>query len=423
MRLSARPSLVPVRSAAVAAVAALGLTLLPPAPAQADAAPRAIDTSRLDTALAGLQQAGGVGVVARVTSGKRQWSRAVGTAAPGTPATTDARFRAGSVSKQVIATLVLQLVEEGVWTLDTRVGSLLPGLLPGKGRVALRQLLNHTSGMPEFLLTVLADATSEQAFLDAISTPRTDRQLVRAALQQPWQFRPGTDWGYSNTNYVVAGMMLEKAIGLPVKRLVRDRVARPLRLRDFTMAGSPGLRPPALQETVSLEGQSVSTASFDPTLFSSAGSLVTTTRDLDRFEEALNDGDLLSRRSTRWMRSVQVPEGAAAIRYGLGSYRLPDPCRPGQWLHGHDGGTYGTLTVAFSSGDGRTRVVAAMTGRRLDATSSDAIALLDFVGTAVAATCGAPSPARSGGAGAGAGATPAAVVDHLRERTAAAYAR
>lgn len=421
MRLSARSPLAPVRAAAAVAVAALGLTLLPPAPAaRAEPAPRAIDTGRLDAALAGLQQAGGVGVVARVTSGKRQWSRAVGTASPGTPATTDARFRAGSVSKQAIATLALQLVEDRVWTLDTRVGSVLPGLLPGKGRVTLRQLLSHTSGVPEFLLTVLADATSEQAFLDAISTPRTDRQLVRAALQQPWQFRPGTDYGYSNANYVVAGMMLEKATGLSVKQLVRQRIARPLGLREFTMAGSPGLRAPALQETVSLEGQSVSTASFDPTLFSSAGSLVTTTRDLDRFERALNDGELLSRRSTRWMRAVQVPE-TTPIPYGLGSYRLPDPCRPGQWLHGHDGGTYGTLTVAFSSADGRTRVVAAMTGRRLDATQSDAVALLDFVGTAVAATCGAPGPARSDGAGAGT--TPPAVVDHLRERAAAAYPR
>lgn len=374
--------------------------LTPPAspPAQA-AASRSAPRPSLDDTFAGplraVLDAGAVGVTVEVVDGSRSWRRALGASrlSPSRPASVGARFRAASVTKMLVSTLALQLVERGVWTLDTTLGDVLPRVWPGREDVTLRQLLSHTSGAPEYLVPVLGDAVTEDAFLDVVGRRRTDRELVAAARTQPWSFEPGTSYGYSNTNFVLVGMMLRRATGRTLGDLVERRVLRPARMGQSSFDTTPGLPAPSLREYGALadDGGLLDLSPFSPTLFSGAGALVSTVRDLDRFQLALSTGRLLRPSTVRTMRSVLSPPGEP-LEYGLGSYRIPDPCRPGEYYHGHDGASFGTLTLSFTSADGRRRFALSMTGRQYPlppAVAPTSAALNDFLLAFIGAPCGA----------------------------------
>lgn len=391
------------RTAPVAALlgAVLTLTAVPttsiaaaaPAPVPpADAAPdQQRDLQRdLDRALRGIVRAGAVGAVARVEAPGLRWNDGAGRERlrPARPAVPTAHLRAASVTKQLTSVLALQLVERGTWTLDTTIGDVLPGLWPGREDVTLRQLLSHTSGMPDFVEPLLAGATTVPQFLREIGKRRTDRELVRAARTRAWLFEPGTDMTYSNTGFVVVGLMLRKQTGERLPALFRERVLRPAAMTRSRFATDRRLPARALREYAVIEEKRVDLRRFHPSVFSSAGALLTTTRDLDRFQRALSSGRLVGDELLAEMRSVIGVDPEAGLEYGLGSYRYPDPCGEGGVVHGHDGATWGTLTLTFTSADGRRRVTVAMTGRDLDGDVGSSRALYRFLDTALAATCG-----------------------------------
>ncbi|HET6391276.1 MAG TPA: serine hydrolase domain-containing protein [Blastococcus sp.] len=367
-------------------------------PATADRPDTGMDLERrLDRALRAIVRAGAVGVVARVQGPGQSWRGAAGRADlhPRRPALKTARFRAASVNKQLTAVLALKLVERGTWSLDTTIDDVLPGLWPGRGQITLRQLMSHTSGMPDYLPVLLKDATTARALVDVISRQRTNRELVRTAQTQEWLFEPGTDMSYSNTNFVVVGMMLKEETGRPMPLLVRNRILRPVGMNDSRFATGRRLPGPALREYGVIGGKRVDMRRFHPSIFSSAGALVTTTRDLNDFQRALSRGRLIGPDLLGRMRSVIGRDPEAGLDYGLGSFRIPDPCREGRFVHGHDGATWGTLTLSFASRDGRRRMTVAMTGRDLDGRVASSRALGRFVVRALAATCGrAPDSVR-----------------------------
>ena len=354
------------------------------------AARTGLDPAALQAALQGLADAGAVGIVARVSAGQESWAGSLGSATPrtpGTPATPDARFRAGSVTKMLTAVLALQLVDKGRWTLDTTIGDVLPGLWPGHGKVTLRALLSHTSGMPDYLDAFIARARTVRQFERTLSQRRTDHELVRAAQKYKWQFEPGTSWAYSNTNFVTVGLMVEKETGKSLSRLMERRVFQPAGMTRSALARTSKVRPPELVETAVLGNKLRDLSGTDPTLFSAAGALVTTTEDLDRFQTALSSGLLVSRSRLHAMRAVVARE-RNGLGYGLGSYRLPDPCRKGSYVFGHDGATFGTLTMTFARPKGDTRVTVAMNGRDLDNSKAGQVeAMGRYVLAAFAQTC------------------------------------
>ena len=392
-------------------VVAVLLALAGPGPATADERVP-VDAGPLEAGLRDLQRAGGVGIVARVTSDGTSWVGSLGSAAPGVPAAPEARFRAASITKSLTSVLALQMVDRGRWTMRTTIGDVLPGLWPRRRDVTLRQLLSHTSGVPEHLATYLRAATSRKAFLEVVSQPRSDRALVAAAKKQRWRFRPGTGFGYSNTGYVVVGMMLEKATGTPLATLMRERVFAKAGMTRSALEHTSKIREPELHETGVLLEKPIDLTSTEPSIFSAAGALATTTEDLDRFQLALSSGRLLPRRLVRLMRSEVVPD-PNGLSYGLGSYRLPDPCRPGRSVHGHDGATFGTLSMSFATPRGGTRVTVSMTGRNLDGRTRDVRALSLYVVNAFAARCGAARVTE----------LPAGAVDHVVDRLARPGAR
>lgn len=352
-------------------------------------APAAMPVRKLERLVQRLRTDGrAVAVTAEVRQGARTWAFDAGQArrAPSRPAEPGGTFRAASLTKQLVAVLALQRVQQGRWTLDTTIGEVDPTLWPGRESVTLRQLLSHTSGMPDFLPAVLGAATTGGELVDAVSRRWSDEQIIAAGQTLPWG-EPGV-FTYSNTGYVVVGQMLERATGTPVRELVERRVLRPAGMEDSAFATRRTAPRPDLREYARFPGRTLDLGSFEPSVFSSAGALVSTAADLNRFRRALETGQLIPKRLVRTMQAPLSDGGG--LPYGLGSYRLPSPCAAGPgWVQGHDGASFGTLT--FSVGLGRNRqVTIAMTGRGYteDTMRAQGRLIQKFAYTSLAATCG-----------------------------------
>ncbi|AKU18327.1 serine hydrolase domain-containing protein [Luteipulveratus mongoliensis] len=327
-------------------------------------------TAPLQTYLDEMTRDGAVAVVARAQGPHVRWAGSAGVRQRGTQreARPGDQFRVGSVTKTMVATLALQEIQRGHWTLSTTVDQVLPGLLPGHGDVTLEQLLSHRSGLPDGLIPMISSkmhGDSDAAFVAALGEPATAQEFVAAGLTQPWSFPSGTDYAYSNSNYIVVGMMLQKATGQPVKKLLERRVFWPAGMHETTFPTRPGLRRTGLVESGRFAEGWLSLAGQDPTQFGAAGAVVSTTRDLNAFTSALMSGRLVRKSLVDQM--VRPRSSAPDVEYGLGIYRLPDPCtkkgQPQQYVYGHDGATFGTYAIAFTSADGRRQISAGWTGR------------------------------------------------------------
>lgn len=331
-----------------------------------------LDATR-QAAIDRLVEDGGIGVVARVEGPKGEWAGGAGVRESGkkTPVHGQENFRVASNTKPMVATLVMQEIERGTWTLGTTVEEVLPGLLPGHGDVTIEQLLSHTSGMPTgddmALALRMEDPSSFEEFFEVLGQDFEDQDVVDGALAAPWGFPDpqSPDWRYSNAGYVTLGMMLEEQTGESMERLLKDRVFKPAGMQQTRFETSSTVRGPFLVGGSFTDEGFWSERGFNPELFSSSGAVTSTTKDLNRFSEALVEGRLVDQALADQMTAF----GDNAAGYGLGTYRMPDPCTPEggeqQWLVGHDGGTYGTTSMMFSSLDGERQVSMGLTGRYL----------------------------------------------------------
>lgn len=221
----------PARLAAALATATALATLTPAPLAAASTTPGHEGTQRvLDTAVAD----GVPGALARARDRHGVWNGTAGTADldTGRARGADDRFRIGSVTKTFVATVLLQLQGERRIDLDDTIDQHLPGLVDGHGHdgtaITLRQLLNHTSGIsnytadPEFRRRAFGEE-----FLDHRYDTWKPGQLVAVAMRHAPDFAPGTSWNYSNTNYILAGMVIEKVTGHGWEKEVERRILRP----------------------------------------------------------------------------------------------------------------------------------------------------------------------------------------------------
>jgi D-alanyl-D-alanine carboxypeptidase len=340
-------------AAATASASAAAAT----ASASAAASARPPGNPRLQALLDELVANGASGALARVDDGRHTWRLAAGAARlePRQRLTPAARFRVGSVTKSFVSTVTLQLVGRKRLRLDDTVERWVPGLVPNGDGITLRMLLNHTSG--------LFDYTDDPAFLQRIvqdpTRPATPRELVAVATAHPPTFPPGTGWAYSNTNYIVTGLILQAATHRSVERLVRDRILRPLGLRgtyfparDPDIAGyhAHGYAPPALTGA-----GYVDVTRFAPSLAWTAGAIVSTVDDLDRFYTALLGGRLLRPAQLREM--TTTVRARPTVGYGLGLFAERRACGT---VWGHDGGIPGYVTFAFTDRSGRRGAVVAL---------------------------------------------------------------
>ncbi|SEL70468.1 serine hydrolase domain-containing protein [Rhodococcus maanshanensis] len=319
---------------------------------------------------------GAVGVQVRTTRDGRTATATAGSSVLGTPwaVPDDGRFRIGSVTKMFIATVLLQLVEEERVELDAPVSRYLPGLLPDGDTITVRMLLQHTSGLYNYTDALPLD---DGEFLAIRFRPYTPHELVDLSTSRPLDFAPGTDWAYSNTNYIVLGMLIEKVTGRSWDTEVAARITTPLgMLATSAPRGSVFIPAPHARGYHPVAGVPVDTTELDPSWGGAAGEMISTTADLDLFLTALIDGRLL--------RSAQLAELTSAKPdtdgYGLGAFARNTPCGLTAW--GHSGGIPGYTTLAFTTLDGSRRMEASVTNG-LGPDSEDAV-----YGIVDAAICG-----------------------------------
>ncbi|MER7206238.1 serine hydrolase domain-containing protein [Streptosporangium sp. NPDC000239] len=311
---------------------------------------------------------GAPGIAAEVREGNKRWFGSAGfsnteTARGRRP---NERFRIGSATKAFTAAVVLQLAGEGRLSLDDRIQHWLPGLVRGNGydggRITVRQLLNHTSGIfnygndPEFFAKGRGAAWFEHRY-DVV----TPEELVGIALRNPPYFAPGGGFAYSNTNYILAAMIVEKATGRTFGDEVTRRIIRPLRLTGTYLPGTEArIRGPHPVHYSTLFSQEPNPAIYDAGDMNqsaawSAGGMVSTVGDLNRFFGALLGGRLLPAAQQKEMfTTVETKGGPAWIpgtRYGLGVFTQRLSC--GTWVWGNAGATYGSWTYAMGRRDGR----------------------------------------------------------------------
>ncbi|MDI6408113.1 beta-lactamase family protein [Streptomyces albus] len=306
------------------------------------------------------------GAVARVEDGAGPWEGAAGVAdrATGRPRSAGERFRIGSLTKPFVATVLLQLEAEGRLRLDDPVGRWLPasrlggyGTAIGASRstVTLRNLLGHTSGIPDYTAgPAVRRAYFSPAFLTRRWDTHTPQALARPALDREPLFPPGARWAYSNTNYLLAGMVIERVTGHSYAREIERRILRPLKLRDTSLPGTstriPGRhgRSYSTLHTAGPHPRVYDVTSLNPSLAGASGEMISSGRDLTRFARALVTGGLLPPRQLREMETTR-PAGAAE-RYGLGLTERTLPC--GVTLWGHEGTIHGSRTAVFTTVDG-----------------------------------------------------------------------
>jgi D-alanyl-D-alanine carboxypeptidase len=288
----------------------------------------------------------------------RDVTAGVGDLRTGAAVPADGRVRIGSNTKTFTAVVALQLVAEKKVGLDSPVDTYLPGLLRGEGidgrRITVRQLLQHTSGLPNYT-DYLGDDFA--ALWHRYFEPR---ELLDLALAHPAKFAPGARWEYSNTNYVVVGLLIQKVTGRPVAEEITDRVIRRAGLRhtSFPAAGDQrisGPHPHGYQPDET--GKLFDVTVLDPSWGWAAGQMIATPRDLNTFYAALIAGRLLPAAQLRQMRTT-VPADALfpGARYGLGLLSFPLSCGGLAW--GHGGGIPGYVSRNGVTEDGRAATVA-----------------------------------------------------------------
>jgi D-alanyl-D-alanine carboxypeptidase len=371
----------PTLSTVLLAAMAVGALLLAPDGAAATgpgervgtvapASPR-IGPGELRRLLHQVVAAGAPGVAARVADehGVTEAASGVADQLTGRPMRPGLHYRVGSVTKPFIATVVLQLVAEGRLSLEDTVEHWLPGVLPYGDQVTVRQLLNHRSGVPEYVgVPIVRLYTDPQEQFRAW----TPRELVALVANQPPNFPPDTAWSYSNSDYVLAGMIVEAATGDELGQQLRRRIFRPLGLRDtlFPVDRPTIPRPYASGYSVPLgqeQGPLLNFTVFDPSLAWAAGALVADLGELEHFFRALLRGRLLPAPLLAMM-TTPVPTGQG-FGYGLGLIVIDTPTGR---IIGHDGAIPGFRDIVLSTEDGRWQVGMMMNEYFATSAASDA---------------------------------------------------
>ncbi len=290
----------------LAAAVALAVT---PSLVQAQALTPA-ELTAIDTVVAdGLARTGTPSAqIAIVRGGKVVLVKAYGRQSDTTPARTDAPYQIASISKQFTAAALLLLEDDGKLSMDDTVGRWLPGI-SGGDRITIRQLLSHTAG--------LQDYWPQDYSFAAMETPTTPQAIVDRWAKKPLDFAPGTQWQYSNTGYVVAGLIAEKAAGEPLMTFLDRRIFKPLGITAIDQDKAIGGRFPVGYHRNALGPVRAAPPPADGWLFA-AGELSMTAGDLAKWDVARLDRSLLP--ADDWVaqeKPVLLADGSTT-NYGLG---------------------------------------------------------------------------------------------------------
>ncbi|TWP48455.1 beta-lactamase family protein [Lentzea tibetensis] len=361
------------RLAALASVAVLSVSA---ATAAADPAPALTGSTELKSALDGVHRAGMPGVYAEVREAGRVWRGASGVAdvSTGRPVRSDMRQRIGSITKTFTAAAVLQQVEQGRIQLDAPIGGYLPHLVPGERgrRITVRMLLNHTSGLAEYLPYAFPSLKAWPSLPDVSPKSLDDNrfrrfrpaELIRMGVTAPAVGEPGGTPGvYSNTNYLLLGQLLERVTGTTAEKYITRNVIERAGLRHTGFPAGPRVTGPHSRMYEAFFGliePARDYSVYDMSWVGPAAALVSTVDDLNRFYGELLAGRIITPSSLAQMqRTVPViSQVGEQIDYGLGLHRVTIPGCGTFW--GNDGTVWGALTMSWTRADGERQMSVAM---------------------------------------------------------------
>lgn len=326
----------------------------------------------------------------RDDAGTTELSSGVADVRSGRAPTSSDRVRIFSNTKTFVATVVLQLSAEGRVALDAPVERYLPGLIRGNGNdgreISVRQLLSHTSGLPDYDSPVHAPNGGYYRHRFDHHTPA---ELVRSGVSKPRLAVPGSEFHYSTTNYVLAGMIIEEVTGRSYAAEVTERILRPLGLHDTVLPGNrvniPGRHARGYahldgNKQLAGTGRRIDVTRLNPSLLWAGGEMVSTLSDLNTFFAALLDGRLLPAPQLAQMKRTVPADVFPGASYGLGLIRVPLSCGGEYWTHGGSG--LGFQTRQGTVLDGRQVSIVITTS---PSTPEQSTAVLDAVDTALCA--------------------------------------
>jgi D-alanyl-D-alanine carboxypeptidase len=270
--------------------------------------------TRVDAIAAGIMEQRGVpsASVAVVQGGKLVYTHAYGKAHidPDKAATPDMRYSIGSISKQFTAAAILIFQEEGKLKLDDPVGKYVPGLTRGD-EVTIRQILSHTSGYQDYW--------PEDYLMKPMEEPTTAQEILDTWAKKPLDFDPGTQWQYSNTNFVIAGLIVEKVSGQKLMEFLGEHVFHPLGMKSVWNTDEAKL---TQTDATPYIRNALSTLRPAPKegrgwMFA-AGELAMTAHDLALWDESLIAQKLLKPESYREMFTEVKLKDGKGTQYGLG---------------------------------------------------------------------------------------------------------
>jgi len=250
--------------------------------------------------------------IAVVKDGQIVYAKAYGDARlePRTAATSEMRYSIGSISKQFTATAMLLLQERGKLSLNDKVAKFIPDLTRAN-EVTIRQLLSHTSGYQDYW--------PQDYVMPMMLQPVTAQKILDMWARKPLDFDPGTKWQYSNTNYVIAGLIIEKASGMPLLQFLRERVFTPLGMKSVA-----NIDEKALGDTDAVGylryglGPLRPAPKEGPGWLFAAGELAMPAQDLARWDISMMNQKLLKPESYREMQTEVQLKNGLGTRYGLG---------------------------------------------------------------------------------------------------------
>ncbi|MGW0197300.1 serine hydrolase domain-containing protein [Nonomuraea sp. NPDC003201] len=327
------------------------------------------DRPELHKAVQEFVDAGFAGMQLRVHDERGEWVGSAGVRKLGEDAKppTNGRFRIGSTTKTFTATLVLQLVADGEIGLDSPADDHLPEFGLDR-RITVRMLLQHTSGVFNHTGELDPDGTYVpgipsigQEWVDNRLHTYRPEELVRFALSKPARFEPGTDQSYSNTNYTLALLLIEKVTGRSYAEEMRRRILGPLGLSDTMVPGTrteiPGPHAHGYYRYEDAgQWKVVDVTRQNPSLLHGTGDMISTTKDLQTFASALNGGKLLP---AALLAEMRKPYGKLGYGFGLFVQDLGPDC--GGTVFHHNGSTLGYGALMYSAPDGSKTLTASLT--------------------------------------------------------------
>jgi D-alanyl-D-alanine carboxypeptidase len=340
----------------------------------------ALNSEALNAAIDSVHRAGMPGLFAEVRDSDQMWRGAAGVAdvTTGRPVTADMRHRVGSVTKTFTAAAVLLQVESGQIGLDSPIGRYLPKLVPGErgDAITVRMLLNHTSGLAEYLpyaypslkaFPALAD-TGPQSLDDHRFTRFDPAELIELGVTAPAVGAPGRTPGlYSNTNYLLLGQLLEHVTGTTAERYITRAVIERAGLRDTEFPDGPYIDGPHSQLYEAWFGMvdpPRDYSVYDMSWVGPSASLISTVADLNRFFGMLQAGEIVGPSSLAQMQRTNpvVSQEGKTIDYGLGLHPMEGPGRGTFW--GHGGTVWGGGALAMTRADGKRQMSVAVNLQR-----------------------------------------------------------